>query len=176
MVKPSDILLEAGAVTKYDVAPVLDLLRGRLDGLAKHLDTDPTLIHRRFPELDFGESGARSLTLRGATLLHVAAEYGNVGAAKLLLGRGADVNAPAAMDGFGIGGQTPIFHAATQFRDWGLPVVRLLVERGADLSIRAKLPGHYERPGEFVECTPLEYATLFPGDESKTVAFLREAG
>jgi len=41
-----------------------------------------------------------------------------------------------------------------------------------DLSLRAKLPGHYERPEEFVECTPLEYARLFPGTESRTVEFL----
>jgi hypothetical protein len=55
-----------------------------------------------------------------------------------------------------------------------------LVERGADLSVRAKLPGHYERPGEVVECTPLGYAMRFPGDdhknEHKTEAFLRERG
>jgi hypothetical protein len=50
------------------------------------------------------------------------------------------------------------------------------VDRGADLSVRAKLPGHYERPGEVVECTPLAYAKLFPGTENKTVAFLRERG
>lgn len=168
-----DILLNAGGVTKYNVPPVLDLLRDRLDLLAAHLDADPTLVRRRFHELDFGVTGARQLTLRSATLLHVAAEYGNVEAAKLLLARGADVNARATPDESGVGGQTPIFHAVTQYSDWGLPVARLLVERGADLSVRAKLPGHYERPGEIVECTPLGYAQLFPGHENKTVAFLR---
>jgi hypothetical protein len=44
------------------------------------------------------------------------------------------------------------------------------------LSIRAKLPGHYERPGEVVECTPLGYAKLFPGEENKTIAMLRLHG
>jgi ankyrin repeat protein len=176
-----DILVEAGGVTRYNVPPVLDLLRGRLDLLVKHLDADRALIHRRFPELDFGSTGARRLKLQGATLLHVAAEYGNVEAAKLLLQRGADVNAQAAVDGSGIGGQTPIFHAATQFFDGGLSMTRLLVERGADLSVRAKLPGHYERPDEFVECTPLGYAMRFPGEEHKTqhnrtVEHLRERG
>jgi ankyrin repeat protein len=133
-------------------------------------------MRRQFPELDFGVTGARRLTLRGATMLHVAAEYGNLGAATLLLDHGADVNARAAVDESDVGGQTPIFHAVTQYGDWGLPVAQLLVERGADLSVRVKLPGHYERPGEIVECTPLGYAMLFPGPETKSVTLLRERG
>jgi len=172
-----DILLAAGATTKYNVPPpVLALLRARLDLLAAQLDADPALVNRRFPELDFGSTGARRLTLRGATLLHVAAEYGNVPAATLLLERGADVNARAAVDENGIGGQTPIFHAVTQFADWGVPVARLLLERGADLSLQVKLPGYYERPDEFVECTPLGYALRFPGNETKAVALLQAKG
>ena len=176
-----DILLEAGGVTKYNVPPVLDLLRGRLDLLAKYLDADRTLVHRRFTELDFGSTGARLLKLNGATLLHVAAEYGNVAAANLLLDHGADVNARALVDEDGVGGQTPIFHAVTQFFDGGLPMTQLLAERGADLSGRVKLPGHYERPGEVVECTPLGYAIRFPAEEHKTqhnrtIELLRERG
>jgi ankyrin repeat protein len=171
-----DILLDAGGISKYNEPSVLDLLRGRLDLLAEHLDADPTLVHRRFPDLDFGVTGARRLTLHGATLLHVAAEYGNLEAATLLLNRGADVNVRAPVEDSGLGGQTPIFHAVTQYSDWGLPVAQFLVERGADLSVRVKLPGHYERPSEVVECTPLGYALRFPGQESKTVAFLRERG
>jgi hypothetical protein len=30
-------------------------------------------------------------------------------------------------------------------------MVQLLVEHGADLSVRVTLPGHYERPDEVVE-------------------------
>jgi ankyrin repeat protein len=133
-------------------------------------------LDRRFPELDCGTTNERMLTLRGATLLHVAAEYGDLEAARLLLDRGADVNAPAMMDEAGVGGQTAIFHAATQRDDLGLPVVQLLVERGADLSIRVKLPGHYEKPLDLVECTPLGYAQMFPSREGRTVALLMEQG
>jgi ankyrin repeat protein len=169
-----DILLEAGGVTRYNVPAVLELLRGRLDLLTGRLDADPALVNTRFSDLDIGVTGARRLSLRGATLLHVAAEYGNVEAATLVLDHGADVNVRAAVDENGIGGQTPIFHAVTQYGDWGLPVAQLLLDRGADMSIRVKLPGHYQRPGEVVECTPLEYAVLFPGNENKTLAMLRE--
>jgi ankyrin repeat protein len=154
---------------------VLNLLRNRIDLLSAQLDEDPALLHRRFPELDFGSSGARRLTLRGATLLHVAAEYGNLEAAQLLIARGADVNARASIDESGIGGQTPIFHAATHFPDWGLPVAEYLVKNGADLSISVKLPGHYERLDEVVECTPLGYAQLFPCKDNQIVTFLRHA-
>ncbi len=172
-----DILLEAGGATKYDAPAVLQLLRGRLDDLAELIDADPALVNRRFPELDCGMTGGRELTLRGGTLLHAAAEYGNLAAVALLLDRGADVNAGATVNEDGVGGQTAIFHAVTQFDDGGLPVTQLLLERGADLAVRAKLPGDYERPGETVECTALGYALLFGGaSQRRTVTLLRERG
>src|SRR6188768_377162 len=95
------------------------------------------------------------------------------------LKRGADANARAQVDAAGVGGQTPIFHAVTQNQDRGLTITRLLVEHGANLSIRAKIPGHYERPNEVVECTPLGYASMLVdepsrADKRKTLAFRRE--
>jgi hypothetical protein len=171
-------LLTAGGTTRYDA--VLDVLRRPLDRLAERLDGDPQLVHRRFPELDCGSTGGRRLLLQGATLLHVAAEFGVLDAARLLLDRGADVNARALVDGAGVGGQTAIFHAVTQFWDVGLPMAHVLVEHGADLSVRVTLPGHYDRPDEVVECTPLGYALQFmhepPSGKGRTVAFLRERG
>jgi ankyrin repeat protein len=170
-----DILLQAGGETKYNMPGVLAVLRGRLDDLAKLIDAEPGIVNRSFPELDCGQSGGRSLLLQGGTLLHVAAEYGNVTAATLLLDRGANVNVHATIDAAGIGGQTPIFHAVTQSD--GLVVAQLLLERGADLSLRVKIPGSYERPDEIVECTPLEYALLFGGEsQTRTVALLKEWG
>ena len=180
LVECIDVLLEAGAVSKMDNPAVIAVLRNRLDELAGMIDLEPDLVRWQFDDLEFGSTGGRSLTLRGATLLHVAAEYGNVDAVRMLLDRGADVNARAKTDENGVGGQTPIFHAVTQFWNFGGPVVQLLLEQGADLHIRVKLPGHYERAGEVVECTPLGYAELFPGaetgTENKCVAMLRERG
>ena len=122
-------------------------------------------------------TGGRWLTVQGGTLLHVAAEYPNHAAAARLLERGADVDARAAVDEAGVGGHTALFHAVTQYDDGGLAVAKLLIERGADLALRLRLPGDYERPGEIVECTPLGYALLFGGSpERKTVALLRERG
>jgi ankyrin repeat protein len=173
-----DLLLEAGGRARYAEPAVLDLLRGRLDRLDERLAADPALVHRQFPDLTFGTTGGRNLMLVGATLLHVAAEYLNAEAVTLLLDRGADVNQRAAVDADGVGGQTAIFHAVTQFEDDGLPIVELLIARGADLSIRVKIPGHYEKPGEIVECTPLGYALRFmEGNEKpKTIALLRAHG
>ena len=107
----------------------------------------------------------------------MAAEFGNLAGAALLLDRGADVNARATVGDARTGGQTAIFHAVSQFEDAGLAITQLLIERGADLAIRATLPGDYERPGEIVECAALGYALLFGGPtRRKTVELLRQNG
>ena len=171
-----DLLLGAGGVGRRNIPAVMEILRGRIDRLRQLLDEDPSLVSRRFSELDFGGTAYRRLSLEGGTLLHVAAEFGNIEAAQLLVERGADINARAEVGKPGLNGQSPIFHATTQFQDFGLSVVRFLVKHGADLSIRARLPGHYERPDEMVECSPLGYALMFPGQENKTVVFLKDHG
>ena len=174
-----DLLRQAGGRTRYDLPGVIDTMTDRADQLAVQLDADPSLVHRRFPEMSFGNSGLRRLQLAGATLLHVAAEYGSMKCARLLVARGASVNLPALIDAAGIGGQTAIFHAVTQGGDRGLPMVDYLLAHGADLSLRVKLPGHYERLDEFLDCTPLEYSIAFSCDDvpnsNATVQRLREA-
>jgi ankyrin repeat protein len=171
-----DILVSAGCATRRKVPAMLELLRGRMDLLAARLDADRSLVQRRFAEFDFGSTAYCRLKLNGGTLLHLAAEYGNVKAAQLLLACGAGVNDRAAVDERGVGGQPPIFHAVAQYHDFGLAMTKYLAESGADLSFRARLPGHYERPDEFLECTPLGYARMFPGNDNATVEFLRSAG
>lgn len=172
-----DILLAYGATTRYDAAPILAVLRRQADRLGALLDADPQLARMSFPHLDCGQTGGRSLTLRGATLLHLAAEYGNTAAASLLLDCGAAVNGRAEVDARGVGGQTALFHAVTQFDDAGLEVTRVLLDRGADVTVRATLPGDYERPEEVVTCTALGYAVRFGGSSQRdTVTLLRERG
>jgi hypothetical protein len=157
-----EMLLAAGGRTRYSRVPgFLPILRDKTDELAALVDADPSLLTRRFPELNCGQSGGRLLTLRGTTLLHVAAEFSFVDAARLLLDRGADVNARADIDADGVGGQTPVFHALTQGSS-NRDVARLLIARGADLSVRARVPGHHERRGEVLDVTAAEYGALFP--------------
>ena len=162
-----DLLLAAGARTRYDVPGVFAILRGRNGELSALLETDPSLVHRRYPELDCGASGGRLMTVKGGTLLHVAAEYGFVDACRMLLDRGADVNARAEVDANGVGGQTPIFHALTHFKGVTPEVAQLLIARGADLTIRARVPGHYEHEGEILDVSAAEYHEKFPlrGDD-----------
>jgi hypothetical protein len=157
-----EILLAAGAHTRYDLPGVLPILRGRTDELTALLDADAALLHCRYPELDCGHSGGRLLTLRGATLLHLAAEYGFLDAAHLLVERGADVNARAEIDSNGVGGQTPAFHALTNHNGKNSKLGQFLIACGADLTIRARVPGHYERPGEILDVSASEYAAIYP--------------
>jgi len=108
-------------------------------------------------------------------LLHVAAEFGQVEVARLLLDFGADVNARALTDADGQGCQSPIFHAATQNGDFGIEAVRLLLSAGANLDVHCRIPGHYERPEEVFEGNVLGYARLFPGTENLTLEELNRS-
>jgi hypothetical protein len=101
-----ELLLQHGAYVPPEVtAPIMAVHRGDVAALGALLDGDPALVSRRFADMPYG-----NLSLRGATLLHCAAEFGEAGCVRELLQRGADLNAAADLRK-GIGGQTPIFHA-----------------------------------------------------------------
>lgn len=74
----------------------------------------------------------------GVMLLHICAEYNAVRCARVLLDAGADVNARAARDADGFGGQSPIFHTVNSIFNYCRPMLELLVESGADLEVRLK--------------------------------------
>jgi hypothetical protein len=56
-----------------------------------------------------------------------------------------------------------------------MDVVRLLLARGADLTVRCQIPGHYEHPAEVFDGTVLDYARKFPGSANQTVDLLSRA-
>ncbi len=169
------LLQDAGGLTKYDEPGVLATITGDNAALEKLLHKDSSILQRRYPLLDIGTTAGRMLTLKGATLLHVAAEFGQVEIAERLLHAGAEINAPALTDANGVGGQTAIFHAATQNGDFGVAAVRFLLEKGADLTERCRLPGHYERLDDVFEGTVFDYARLFPESGNRTVELLRRS-
>lgn len=93
--------------------------------------------------------------------LHVCAEFNSVRCARVLLARGADVNAAAGIDEDGFGGQTPIFHAVNSIRNYCRPMLELLADAGADLEVRVDgLVWGVDAPWEthVVDVTPLSYA------------------
>jgi len=99
--------------------------------------------------------------LRGASLLHVAAEFGLVKAAAVLLAAGADVEGKAAVDDYGFNGHTPIFHTLCQRGNHCQPVLRLLLAHGAKADVR--LAGitwgkSFEWATTIFDATPLSYA------------------
>lgn len=74
--------------------------------------------------------------LTEASLLHVAAEFGTANSARALLEEGADVEARAALDGHGLGGQTPIFHTVCSNSDHCAKTMHVLLEAGARTDVR----------------------------------------
>jgi len=75
---------------------------------------------------------------RGVTALHLAAEFNSLECARVLIAAGADVNAPAAVDDKGLGGQTPLFHCVNSNGNYCRPVMELLVEAEADVDVRLR--------------------------------------
>lgn len=174
-------LIDAGA--KFEDGPLWDLLRGRDVELKKRLIDSPDLVQARF-QFDYGDH----LTLRGATLLHIAVEYNLKWAVDLLLELGADLNAQAEIGKNGVGGQTPLFHVIGSNQGRCYNLFEYLLEKGPDLSVVAKVQENDADDGKVMDCmhkgedhsfeqvrevTPLRYA-LWYEHEPKWRSAMRE--
>lgn len=149
------LLLERGAIL---ADPVLEpVLLDDGDRLRRAIEADPALLTRR-------TSLVSCFTpLLGASLLHVAAEYGNWNAARVLVELGADVNARAAVDDFGLNGHTPLFHTVNSNANRSEPIMVMLLQACADVTVR--LPGlvwgkGFEWETTFFDLTPISYAQM----------------
>jgi ankyrin repeat protein len=122
------LLLERGAL--LDDPALAPVLLDDGDALREALRRNPALIgHRTSMESSF-------TPLVGASLLHVASEFGNANAARVLLEAGADVDARAATDEHGLNGHTPIFHTVNSAWNRSAPIMHMLLDAGASADVR----------------------------------------
>ena len=176
--------------------PVMALHRGRIDLLEQHLARDPDLLTRTFditeiyplaPACSRDPYTAQGTPMHQTTLLHIAAYFDELEIAEWLLDRGMDPDTRAATDADGFGGYTALFSTVvSQHNFWvnygkGQPdeaqFTRLLLDRGADVNVRASLlqrleEGHGGGPlREYRDVTPLSWgegyhAKIFVSRES----------
>ncbi len=161
--------------------PVMALLRGRIDLLEAHFRRDPALFSRTFtheeiypPSLGCHADYSLALhgtPLAGGTLLDIAVDEDAIEIAGWMIERGADVNAPAAIDADGFGGHTALFGCVVSQpyrcgRDRDAAMARLLLAHGADPRVRASLRKRLrfvadETEHEYRDVTPLAWGERF---------------
>lgn len=148
-------LLGFGAqIATPDALPVL---LNDVSAIRARVSADPEWLGRRC-------SWRSAFTpLEGATMLHVAAEYGHLAAARTLLELGVDVNSRAATDADGLNGHTPLFHTVNSNDNRSAPVMHLLLGAGARADLQ--LPGitwgrGFEWETTCFDVTPVSYAQL----------------
>lgn len=147
------LLLDRGAVLD-DPFLALVLLN---DGgqLAAAIRANPSLLSHRTTMV------SAFTPLVGASLLHVAAEFGNADAARVLIDSGADVNARASVDAYGLNGHTPIFHTVNSIHNHAAPILKMLLQAGAKIDVT--VPGitwgkGFEWETTLFDVTPISYA------------------
>ena len=149
------LLIDQGA--ELDDPKIAPVLLDDAHALSVALKNDPLLLaHRTTMPCTF-------TPLDGATLLHVAAEYGHSSVARVLLASGADVDARAFEDEFGMNGQTPLFHTVNSNGNRSAPLMRLLLHAGArtDVLLRGITWGRgFEWETTCFDVTPISYAQL----------------
>lgn len=149
------LLLERGAT--LDDPAVVPVLLNDADAIRAAVRATPSVLeHRTTLTSSFS-------SLVGASLLHVAAEYGHLNAARALIELGIDVNARAAIDEHGLNGHTPLFHTVNSNANRSAPVMRLLLSSGARADVLLKgLTWGKGHPWEttFFDVTPISFAQM----------------
>jgi ankyrin repeat protein len=149
------LLLERGA--RLEDPAVTPVLLDDADGVRTAIAEAPArLDHRTTLRSAF-------TSLVGVSLLHVAAEYGNLNAARALIEAGADVNAAAAFDEYGLNGHTPLFHTVNSIFNRSEPIMRLLLSAGAkpDIHLKGISWGKgYPWETTFFDVTPVSFAQM----------------
>ena len=149
------LLLERGAT--LDDPKLAPVLLDDPEALSLAVQNDSSLLQHRTTMV------CAFTPLIGASLLHVAAEYGHLKVARKLLELGVDVDARADQDSVGFGGQTPLFHTVNSNENRSEPVMRLLLEAGAraDVLLAGITWGKdMEWETECFDVTPVSYAQL----------------
>lgn len=149
------LLLERGA--ELDDPKLAAVLLNDPAGIEAAVKSDASLLQYRTSLV------CTFTPLVGVTLLHVAAEYGHLAAAAKLLELGAEVDARAAVDEFGLNGHTPLFHTVNSNDNRSAPLMRLLLAAGAraDLQLQGITWGKgFEWETTCFDVTPISYAQL----------------
>ena len=146
------LLIDRGA--KIDDPYALPVVLNDAEGLLAAIRNNPGLLSYRV------NMQSTFTSLHGATLLHVAAEYGNLDVAKVLIEMGADVNARADTDANGLNGHTPLFHTVNSNANRSAALMSLLLDAGARCDIL--LPGIVWGEGYEWETIVFEYPQRIP--------------
>lgn len=149
------LLFEGGA--KMDDPLVAPVLLDDANAIKKAFSDTPSMLEHRTSLVSAFTS------LIDGSLLHVAAEYGNLNAARTLIELGADVNPIASKDENGLGGHTPIFHTVNSNANRSAPIMQMLLKAGATCDVR--LDGidwgkGYPWETTFFDVTPISYAQI----------------
>jgi len=191
-------LIERHGIELPDTPPMA-VHRGRIELLEKHLARDPGLLSRTFSLEEFYPPTLGCLIERwhpfhgtpldGATLLHMAIDYGELEVARWLIDRGTDVNTPARIDAEGFGGHTALFSCVVSYW-WYLrskyanpkptddPFTDLLLTHGANPQARASLRTriHDTVTHEYRDVTPLTWGERFHARELVSEPAMRRIG
>jgi len=116
----------------FEDKALLSVLSEDAQALQNCLDETPAIITKQY------SMRCAYTPLHGVTLMHICAEFNHVSCAQVLLNNGADLNANAAIDEHGFGGQTPIFHTVNQNSNNSAGMLEFLLSKSVDLKLTVK--------------------------------------